>query len=214
MIRYLFFSILICFVFSATTFSQIKQISSSEFYTNNSNGHKLLEERSYKMETKTETMKDGNLVKSVHRVEERLLPDKFHYVGIEKENDKETKNELIRIGYMQYSRQNTEPWSVKDLRSGGGSGSGNGSGGNVSCVQFTEEPDSVNGIPTRKLRQYLIERSSDGLIYDDFTNWIGQDGAFIKSERTKGWLEPKIERTRSVVTFEYDPNIKIEAPIK
>lgn len=214
MIKNLIFLTLLFAVFSITAFSQIKQISANDFYTSYSNGHKILYERSYKMETKTETMEAGNLVKSVDRIEERLLPDKFHSIEIEKVGDKETKNELIRIGYMQYSRQNSEPWTVKDLRGGSGSGNGSGSGSSVSCVQFTEEPDFVNGIPARKTRQYLIERSSDGLTYDDFANWIAQDGALVKSERSKGLLEPKVERTHSVVTFEYDPKITIEAPIK
>ncbi len=204
--------ILIC---AAATFSfaQTRQISANEFYTSSYNAQKLMNERSSRMVTKTDTMENGATVKSISKIYERLLPDRERFVTTEKIGDKETRSEYIRIGYMEYRRENNEPWTSKDLR-GSGNGSGGGSG-SVSCAQFTEEIVTIDGTAARKLRQYMVERTPEGLSYDDMTSWFDQNsGLLLKSERFKGLLEPRVEKSQSVTTYEYDPNIKIEAPIK
>ena len=208
--------IILTFVFvcalSTAVYTQTKQITSNEFYTSNSKAFNLLSERSHRIETKTDTFDGASIVKSITKIYERLMPDRERFLTTEKIGDKETRSEYIHIGYMEYRRENNGPWTAKDLR-GTGSGEGNGSGGIVSCAQYTEESDSVNGTGARKLRQYLIEQTRQGLSFDDMTIWLSADGLFLKSARVKGLLEPRVERTQSVVTYEYDPNIKIEAPI-
>lgn len=192
--------------------AQTKQITSSEFYTSNTKAQNLLSDRSWRIETKTETLNGTSIAKSITKIHERLLPDRERFLTTEKIGDKETRSEYVRIGYMEYRRENNEPWIAKDLR-GSGIGSGSGIGGNVSCAQYTEEPDSVNGTGARKLRQYLIEQTPEGLSYDDMVTWLDAGGLFLKSTRVKGLLEPRVEKTQSLVTYEYDPNIKIEAPV-
>lgn len=209
----IFYTLILVCVCSATALSQTKQISSNEFYTNNYNAQKLLAERSWRVETKTDTIENGSVITTVTKTHEQLLPDKMRFLIVEKNGGKENRSELIRIGFMEYRRENDKPWISIDTR-GSGNGSGSGSGTSVSCAQYTEEPDFVSGISARKQRQFLIERTANGLSFDDFLIWFNQDGSFIKSERIKGLLEPRIEKTHSVVTYEYDPNIKIEAPIK
>lgn len=199
---------------SATVFAQTKQITSREFYGANAAAQKLSSERSSRMITKTDDLENGTIVKSVTKIYERLLPDSERFVTNEKIGDKETSSEFIRIGYMTYSRKNNEPWIVKDLRQGGtGSGMGNGSGS--ACLQFTEETTTLDGTPARKLRQYTITTTSEGLNFDDMNSWFDQTSSLLlKSERIKGLLEPRVVKTQSATTYEYDPNIKIEAPIK
>lgn len=202
-------------VASISSRAQTKQVSYNEFYKANSAAQKLLSERSSRMETKTDDLENGTIVKSVTKIYERLLPDRERFLTTEKIGDKETSSEMIRIDYMEYRRQNNQPWTAKDLREGG-SGSGSGIGGSGSaCLQYTEESVSFDGAPARKLRQYIITSTSEGFSFDDTISWFDQtSGLFLKSERTKGLLEPRVERTHSVTTYEYDPNIKIEAPIK
>ena len=199
---------------ASLAFAQTKQISANEFYTGNNNGQQLMRERSWRTVMRTDTLDGTSVTKSISKIHERLLPDRERFLVTEKTGDKETRSEFIRIGYMEYRRENNEPWVSKDLRGSGiGSGSGSGSG-SVSCQQYTEETDTVEGISARKLRQLLIEKTSEGLSFDDMSVWLDQSGLFLKTERVKGLLEPRIEKTRSVMTYEYDPKITIEAPIK
>ncbi len=190
--------VLVCAGATAAS-AQTKQITASEFFASNSKAHSLMSERSWRIETKTNTLEGASIVKSVTKIHERLQPDRERFVMTEKIGDKQTRSEFIRIGYMEYRRENNEAWKSKDLRGGGNGGSGTGSGG-FACAQYTEEPDVVGGIPARKLRQYLIEKSSEGLSYDDMNIWLDSNGFFLKSERVKGLLEPRTEKTKSVVT--------------
>ena len=198
---------------ASLAFAQTKQISANEFFTANSNAQQLMRERSWRTVMKTDTLDGASVAKSISKIHEKLLPDRERFLVTEKIGDKETRNEFIRIGFMEYRRENAEPWISKDLR-GSGNGSGSGSGGGVACMQYTEELDAVEGISARRLRQLSIEKTSQGLTFDDMSVWLDQNGLFLKTERVKGLLEPRIEKTRSVMTYEYDPKITIEAPIK
>jgi len=198
---------------ASLAFAQTKQISANEFFTANSNAQQLMRERSWRTVMKTDTLDGASVAKSISKIHEKLLPDRERFLVTEKIGDKETRNEFIRIGYMEYRRENNEPWVSKDLR-GSGNGSGSGSGGGVACMQYTEELDAVEGVSARRLRQLSIEKTSQGLTFDDMSVWLDQNGLFLKTERVKGLLEPRIEKTRSVMTYEYDPKITIEAPIK
>lgn len=202
----------IVFTFVLVSTAQVKQISSREFYEANSNAYKLMSERSRRTVVKTDILNNGTILSSSTKIEERILPDKMRFVSIEKKGSDETSTELIRIGTMEYRRENNGQWTAKDISgSGGGSGSGTGVS---SCSQYTEESSFVEGIPASKLRNFTITQTSKGLSFDDFVIWFDHQGLFIRSERLKGLLDPRIEETRSVATYEYEPkDLKIEAPI-
>lgn len=198
---------------STAASAQTRQVTSREIYSAENAARKLMSERSYRTVTKTDDVENGTIVKSVTKIYERLLPDRTRFLMTEKIGDKETSREIITIDYMQYSRTNNEPWTAKDLR-GNGSGSGI-AGGSSACIQYTEEATFADGTPARKLRRLTIVNTRDGLSFDDEASWFDQtSGLLLKSEETKGLLDPRVEQTRSVTTYEYDPNIKIEAPIK
>ncbi len=206
-------SIVFTLALTSAAFSQIKQISSSEFYTASSTADKLMYENSRRVVIKTETLENGAVTSSVTKTDERLLPDKRRYLTVEKKDGKETSLEFIYIGTIEYRRENGGQWTKKDLR-GMGMGSGTGSG-SASVVQFTEESDFVEGVPARKLKELRVTQSSAGLMSDEFTAWYDERGFLVRSEGVKGNLEPRTVKVRSVATYEYNPsNLKIEAPIK
>ncbi len=206
-------AIAVTLALTSAAFSQIKQITSSEFNQASSAAYKLMYETSRRVNLKTETFENGAVISSVTKTEERLLPDKTRYLTVENKDGKETSLELIYIGTIEYRRENGGEWTKKDLR-GSGMGSGTG-GGSTSVVQFTEESDFAEGVPARKLKEMRITQSSEGLMFDEFIAWYDQRGFLLRSERTKGNLEPKNVKTRSVATYEYDPgDLKIEAPIQ
>lgn len=205
-------AIVFTLAFTSAAFSQIKQLSSNEFYTASSIGNKLLYETSRRVVIKTETIENGAVTSLVTTTEERLLPDKRRYLKVENKNGEETSFEHIYIGTVEYQRENDGQWTKKEQR-GMGTGSGIGSG-STSLAQYTEESDFAEGVPARKLKELRITQSSEGLMFDEIIAWYDQRGFLLRSEKVKGNLEPKNVKTRSVATYEYDPNdLEIEAPI-
>ena len=61
---------------------------------------------------------------------------------------------------------------------------------------------------------FLVNQEDAELNYEHRQVWMGEDGLTYKIERTKGKLAPKTVTYRSVETYEYDPSIKVEAPMK
>lgn len=197
---------------ASSAFAQTKKITSSDFYKANIEASDLMEDYGRRIIIKTETIENGIVITSVTKIEERLLPDKLRFFTVEKKGGAETSSELIVIGTKEYRRENNGQWTIKNA---GGSGSGSGIGSGSACIQYTEESDFVNGATARKLKQLMINDTAEGLSYDEFTYWYDLQGLILRSERLKGLLDPKIERIRSVGTFDYDPkDLKIEAPIK
>ena len=52
------------------------------------------------------------------------------------------------------------------------------------------------------------------LSYSLYKFWINEDGLMLRREREHGSVEPKFVRSRKTEVYEYNPKIKIEAPIK
>jgi len=55
---------------------------------------------------------------------------------------------------------------------------------------------------------------SDFIDYRMEKHWISKDGLLLKWELTDRGINPEKIRSRRSWIYEYDPNIKIEAPIK
>lgn len=209
--KYLLTAVFILAVASAAV-AQVKQFTSNDFYKSESAAYDLMSGVSKRVVTKTETFENGRIINVLETVAETLEPDRYRFVRTEKKGDVETHYEIIQIADMEYTRINKGAWTAKKIE-GSGMGSGTGAGYN-SCKQYTEEPDFVGGQTARKLRELRIMQSEKGLNFEDSINWYNQQGQFLRTETVKGLLEPRIENYREVVTYEYEPNIKIEAPIK
>ena len=196
---------------ASTGFTQVKQISYSDYYKADSEAYRLMRDVSTRIVRKTENIENGVVVSSVETISEDLLPDRYRYVRIEKKGGEETSYETIQIGEMEYTRTNNGAWTSKKI---GGSGSGSAGGvGYSSCVQYTEESDFVGGQSARKLRKLEIRNGEKGLLFNDSMKWYNQQGQFLRTEIITGAFEPRSENYREVVAYEYNPNIKIEAPI-
>lgn len=193
--------------------AQIKQISSGDFYAANNKAYQIMSERPRRIVTKTEDFENGAIVISTTKTEERIASDKWRFATIEKKSNVANTSETIRIGSKIYRRENNGQWAVSELSSGNGTGAGFTA--NANCMQYTEEETFIDGVSARKLNNLEISKNEKGLTFDSFNIWYDAQGFFLRSERIKGLLEPRIEVSRSVATFEYDPkDLKIEAPIK
>ena len=195
--------------------AQRRMISSREWMLPLSNPTVKFWEKSRRVEMTDETLANGAIVKSVLTINEVFLPDHSRYYRKEITDGVTTEFEQIKIGYMQYTRKNSEPWTKVDLR-GSGTGSGNGTGGGVStrCDQFSVEDVILNGKQVQLYEMLSINSDTNELTFTESRRWIASDGLLHRQEYVSGKLSPREETIRTVTTYEYDPNIKIEAPIK
>jgi hypothetical protein len=69
-------------------------------------------------------------------------------------------------------------------------------------------------MPVQLFEWVLINANGPELMFTELRKWIGEDGLPYREETVRGKLSPREETAKRVVTYEYDPKIKIEAPIK
>jgi hypothetical protein len=197
------------------TFAQRKLITGKEWVDSYEKSTSKIRERSWRAEKLFETVLDGVVVKSVTNTIEYLPPDRSHNHTKMTEGDKVIEIEQISIGYMQYDRKDGGAWTKLDTRQDHGNGSGNGSGRSSSwCDQFAVGPTTLNGEPMQLLARLTVEGVEKELVFRESKLWIGDDGFPYRIWDTSGKLSPREETTRRVTTYEYDPKITIEAPIK
>lgn len=203
-----------CFLSFALEISAQRRIAkNTELYDVQNKAYQKLYQRSRRVETIDETFSEGSSVKTITRIYEMLLPTRSRSYYKEKEGDKVNETEQITIDNFLYVRKNNEPWKKLEIGSGGGSGSGTGSG-SYSCRQLTVESIFLDGISAQLFDELDISSETNGLTFKERRKWFGDDGSFLKEEFVEGLLSPRLENRRSTTTYEYDPNLKIEAPIK
>lgn len=191
--------------------AQVKQITQDEFYAASGKAFRLMSERARRIIIKIDDIENGAVVSSLTRTEEQIFPDKERYVNVDRKGSQESVSEVIIIGSKMYRRENNGDWVV-GFRNGQGSGAGFS---RTSCAQFTEEDTSIDGVFARKLSNLDISKEGNVLTFENYSVWYDQQGFFLRSERVTGLLEPRIEKSRTVTTYEYDPkDLRIEAPVK
>lgn len=203
------------FVFCSHVEAQRKVITSKEYFEGVSRTGVKYYDKSRRVETTDETIANGVVTRSVLQVHEVLLPNLSRNYTKTKEGDKVTEWEQITIDHMQYTRKDGGNWTKVDLRQAGyGSGSGSGSGSSQQCSQFSVESAFLDGRAVEMFEWLLVDGSSKELSFRELRKWIGPDGLPYREENILGKLVPREEKEKRVTTYEYEPNIKIEAPIK
>lgn len=196
--------------------AQRRMISAREYMLPLSAPKERSWEKSRREETTDETFANGAVVRSVVTVNEVLLPDHSRYYGKETVDGVTTEFEQIKIEFMLYKRTNKGPWTKIDLRGSGGTGSGNGSGAGISrlCDQYSVEDVVINSKQAKLYEAIVINSDTNELKFNEVRRWVSDTGLPYREEVVSGKLSPREETKRTVTTYEYDPNIKIEAPIK
>lgn len=165
--------------------------------------------KSYRITTTTEVFDEtGTTLKYKYQsVSESIPPDRYRYEMTYISDGLTKKSEVITIGEKRYVRKDDEAWKLDESEPEYGVGVGNSS--NVKLVEETTFNGQRVKIYQETTRSYsdAYERSSI------IKYWFNTDGELLKTED-----ESKDEKTknisRSVAIYQYDPNIKIEAPIK
>ncbi|HQU84509.1 MAG TPA: hypothetical protein PKY59_15330 [Pyrinomonadaceae bacterium] len=207
----------LCFILLNALFvcGQKKIITSSEYYSAYSAASQKQYDVSRRVETVTETYADGVVSSKKNTLSETILPNKSRYVVKEQKGDTITERESITIDNFLYKRENGGAWTKIDLSKMNGMGSGSGSGGSCISRQITVEQSFLNNFSAKLYEMIDISESNLGLRYKEEKSWISDEGFLLKNETSNGLLIPKVETSKTVTTYEYNPtDLKIEAPIK
>jgi hypothetical protein len=201
-----------------TALGQRKAIGSKEYYDAIfRNPEVSVSERTHRVETLEEVLSNGVVTKSELEISEVVLPNRERYYKKTVEGGKVKELEVITVEYFRYTRIDSGEWSKVDLRqakSGSGYGSGSGSGSSrVACTQYSVEPVVIGGLPVKLYEMVDIESAGNELKLEENRSWKSEEGLPYRTERVKGFAFPRVETWREVVTYDYSPDLKIEAPI-
>ena len=61
---------------------------------------------------------------------------------------------------------------------------------------------------------YSPTTNTDGLSFEETVFWLNNDGLIIRQETKKGLIDPRKVKVINLSLYTYDPNIRIEVPIK
>ncbi len=172
-----------------------------------------------------EHFENGNTipVSTEKYISEVIPPDRRRFITEIKSKTGIRRSEFINIGTQRYIKENGGKWEVYQPKGGGGSGqgSGNGSGGE----QVKIESSSVN-----KLERDVIVNNQKTDYYETTVNykffyptgtvtayskkgfWFDAQGRYVRTLKEDFSGDTK-SLSREITDYEYNPDIKIEAPM-
>jgi len=179
-----------------------------------------LKGKTYRL-TKTEenfSDRDANPESVKVNILEIIPPNKRREVEEFKSLTKNSRTERIWDGKNLYEKENDGEWKKYD---GGGGGGGNFTSGRITTTyKFIGKSTLNNQIVNvyeaemNRIANKLTRTSQYQVQYVEKTKyWISEDGYFLKSVKESEIAGSK-SLTCEVAVYEYDQNIKIEAPIK
>lgn len=213
----LFFAIILIGILSVT--AQEKIIAENEFKEILGKAEKNLEGKTYRLTKTEETFSDRSAnAESVNiRINEYVQPGKWREVVETKSANKVTKTERLWDGKNLYERENDGEW--RKFSGGGGIGGSIKSGRITTTYKFIEksvlnnQPVNVYEVKQNREATKLTQTGMYVVHYVERTKyWIAETGYFLKK-----LTENEVIGSKSLVKenwiYDYDPNIKIEAPI-
>jgi hypothetical protein len=204
---------------AVSVFSQ-KDIPKEEYYQPFRESMKKAHDTSRRVVQQSKYYKNGALTGEVEYIYERQLPDKTRYVYISQSDGKTRKVEVIEIGSDYYCRKNDGEWT-QSRKSCGIAGGGIGGPSDVLSSKFTVNNVKTDSGKAKLYTSYLTYKNTysahpdkESVFYWDNKFWLNKDGFVIREEFKRGLLNPLYVEAEESKTYEYKPNITIEAPIK
>jgi hypothetical protein len=214
--------LLLIFACFAVSFGQTKVIGKDEFIAPYERWKLISKEKSYRIKQSLETKVNGNLSgPSDESFSEFVPPDKRRFVSILKTPKFTTKIETISIGGKEYSRKDGGTWQLKEVKENTPPPQTK-TKMSVESTEYKylgqekidgEKTDVYEQVIKHKMTDEKASRESISTIKTKY--WYGESGLLLK-------MEAEMEITNEIMPsyskrtyiYEYDPNIKIEAPIK
>lgn len=223
-----FFVLLICLVNLNAFGQQKRDISEREF----SDAYRKASEKTrtfaVRLVSKSKRYRDGKAQSTENFTSESIPPNKNHTVTEIKlfDADKAFFVERILIGNNEYKRENGGDWTRRNFNEVGKTPNPIISEAEENGAKYYLTENVQFGNQTANLYELSVEekitipaRSAHStarelLSYRKEKRWISRDGRLLKMELEDESGDSPKSVSRRIWTYEYDPNIKIEAPIK
>lgn len=207
------------FCISTNISAQDKKISEQEMTTLRKNAAEKLKGKSYRVKMTSESYRNVNDSAPYYFTEdisEFVPPDSYRDVFERKTVDGTTRSETIRIGKRKFVRLNNQAWKeISETEIGFGSGGGQGKPvESETSVEYTYKGKRFINNQNADLYEILTVREyKDSKSITIYTEkfWFSREGLYLKTENEFGYNKRVTSHT--VREYEYDPKIKIEAPI-
>ena len=211
--------ILTVFIFSlsSSAFGQIKEIERDEYWKAFRDAHARSRSDSRRVTQLINGTRNDKPYSEIW-IYEYQLPDRIRYVHIRTYSGTERRSEQIDIGNTKYCRNDNGTWEQVKSPCIGGSASGGPSG--IMSERFERERIKSDGRDQVRFEQHITYKNSyskttdsDGPSFIRSTFWVDSSGRLVRYESSRGLVKGPTVTYRNIETYEYDPNIKIEAPI-
>lgn len=210
---------LLCLFFAASlnVFGQAREITGQEFYAAiNNAGNKRF--KLSRREKTTTTLFSKGTVKEVEEVtDEYQLPNNRRYLQISTIGGKVEKLELIKVENSFYQKKNNGKWTKEEKWNLPES---------FSAIpvplksSYSVETTALNNKTVKLYRFYAVfnefspEPGEEKQGYFENKVWIDDRGLVIREESVLGKPQSKEITELKRFEYEYDPKIKIKAPVK
>lgn len=199
---------------AAVSVAAQQQISRDEYYRQFYAARRKSSEKTRREIVKEESYKAGKVEKTEEILDEFVAPDRRHYVYASKIGGKDNlKFELIQIGSTYYCRDEGK-W--RKSTSWCANGSARGDIPDIVSSEFTSEEAKLDNRGATLYRQNTTYENTympgRVLSYLKENFWVGGDGLLLRLEMEYGTVKPAEINSKAAHIYEYDANIKIQAP--
>lgn len=210
---------LVAFLVSGVT-AQINEITLEAYRKVEDSAANLLKESNYRLERKVEIFEtpgtDAKLVETF--IKEVILPNRWRTVEFTNRGSRTITEESLFDGNALFVRRDVGEWQKF---SGGQSGSGRSESGRITTTYRYLGKSDLNGVETdlyeleslRVANKFTVNSIVVVRYNKKIRSWYSSDGRSLKVIEENS-IEGQNGLSRSTTVIEYDPDIKIEAPIK
>lgn len=194
-----------------------REITAQEFKDLEIRGYQKLKGRTYRMTMLNETFTDRDLSPEIINtmMSETVQPDRRRFVSEIKSPTINSKVETVWLDGKGYKRKNDGPWEETSPGSGVGSASGTPIIRKLTRETYRFVGKSALNNQTAGLYESIRHHSNSSTGQETISTtkfWISEDGLLLKTLSEFETVGNK-SLMRMQIVYDYDPNIKIEAPV-
>lgn len=207
----IFFLTLLCLIIIQSTYAQKELMAGDKFHSAIQKAEKISNIFPRSHIIKEISYKNGEILKTVDFLWEADSTENYRIVRTETIDDKIEKIEEIKIGLYTYKRENDGNWTKENRRFSDSLVTEDSA--LLGCWEFSKELIGENQNAS-SFNSFQIGQDSNGLNYTEENYLINEVGRIVKKEVFKGQLNPRNIKWHQIFTYNYDKDLKIEAPIK
>lgn len=216
-IKFVFLGWVFSLLLTVCAHSQVRSISSEEYLTPYRAARDEQKNLARRYESKIEYFSEGKISSSEEWLQEILPSGDARYLHIEITGDKISRREQINLNGEFFCKKDSGPWERKERGCVGG---GIGGFSNIVSREFAAEDVTLSGEKFRKFISKTIYEGPNsngahpsGTRLEETFYLLNEKGLIVRRESRERLVKTNDLTRVEIEKYEYDPNIKIEAPI-